>query len=127
MTFEVEYRTGRKWRKTPTKNNDSYVGYEDNNFQDFRITTDSIEEFGAAIDKFLAEDRMVEWYWNRVGKYDQNISEFPVRTKKGRWQKTGVVTWKDNRAELQRIENEKNRKKLEKEKEKKSKEIKKLK
>ena len=105
MAYEIEYRnlhpSDSEWEKSPTKNNGYYAGYDKTNSQKFRITADTLEEFGIAIDKFLTQRRVVDWYWTRIEtKYESpDISEFPSRTLDGKWEKIGRVDWKDNRYE----------------------------
>ena len=105
MGFTIEFgnRRSDRWSKTPSKDWVNYTPYPDENpSEDFRITTDKLEEFGKAIDKFETESRMIEYYWWGSSSQEYaDISPFPLR-ENGRWIKYGNVTWKDMSIELKR-------------------------
>ena len=105
MGFTIEFGNEHsdRWSKTPSK--DWRVGYtphpDENPSEDFRITTDKLEEFGKAIDKFETESRMIEYHWKPwINEYSHEVNTFPLR-ENGRWVKYGSVTWKDMRIELE--------------------------
>ena len=119
MGFTIEFgsNSNNRWSETPSKDwgpnnlvhgwpedNRPHPSAEDENpYEDFRITTDKLEEFGEAIDKFVSESRMIEYHWDRVwiDRRQHEIGTFPLR-ENGRWVKYGRVYWKDMSIELER-------------------------